>query len=118
MKIKVTHNGFSLFKVNEDSIIPWNGDDVSLVYTLFKDTKIIYDKPKNLKPLTNEPFKNGDTPIGVDENVFIHVERPWLIERPLMYDNDYLTISEDGINNRPWSEKEIESIKELFKIYD
>lgn len=36
------------------------------------------------------------------------------IERPLRYDGDYLTISEDGITNRPWKKEEIEIIKKTF----
>ncbi len=116
---EVTHNGLSLFKKYEhqDEITPWSGKDVGLVYTLFQDTKINYKKPSNLKPITDEYIKGGDTPLGVDENGWIHVEakdKPWLIERPLRYDGNYLTISEDGSNNRPWKEEEIEQIQKLF----
>jgi hypothetical protein len=40
--------------------------------------------------------------------------RPWLIERTLRYDCEYLTISEDGKKNRPWKKEEIDNIRKLF----
>jgi hypothetical protein len=116
----VTHDGLSLFKKYEhqDEIIPWSGKDVGFVYSLFEDTIREYKKSENLSPITDEECKEGDTPLGVDEDGWIHVEpkqdEPWLIERPLRYDGKYLTISEDGTNNRPWEEEEIKRIKELF----
>ncbi len=32
----------------------------------------------------------------------------------LRYDYQYISISEDGKTNRPWKQKEIEQINELF----
>lgn len=105
----------------QDDIIPWSGDDVAKVYELFKDTKIIYEKPKNLRPLTNDtPIMENTITIGVDENGWIVCEpedRPWLIERTLRYDYQYLTISEDGHKNRPWKKLEIENINRIFNGY-
>jgi len=101
----------------QDEITPWSGDDVSKVYELFKDTIIKYKKTKNLKSITDEPIMEGTIPLGVDENGWIICEpepRPWLIERSIRHDNNYLTISEDGINNRPWKKEEIENIKNIF----
>lgn len=101
----------------QDKIIPWSSQDVSKVYELFKNTEIEYKKPENLKPITNEEYKSGDKPLGVDENGWIVCEpesRPWLIERAMRYDDDYLTISEDGRNNRPWKKEEIKNIQMLF----
>ncbi len=102
----------------QDKITPWSGDDVYLVYQLFKDTKIEWEKPKNLKPIENESYKiDGKEPLGVTEDGWIIIEpetTPWLIERPMRYDHDYLTISEDGKNNRPWKNTEIENIQKLF----
>ncbi len=81
----------------------WTGKDVGLVYELFKDTRIIYEKSENLLPLdSSEEIMEGTEPT------------PWLIERPLMYDYQYLTISEDGKTNRPWKQDEINKIQELF----
>lgn len=101
---------------NEDT--EWTGEDVGLVYELFKDTRIIYEKPENLLPLDDsEEIMEGTEPIGKTEDGWIAVEpepRPWLIERPLRYDYQYLSISEDGKTNRPWKEEEIKKIKELF----
>ena len=113
------NDGYFLFKKYkyQDKIIPWSGDDVSKAYELFDNTEIKYKKPENLKQITDEEYIFGDTPLGVDENGWIICEpepRPWLIERPTRYDNDYLTISEDGHNNRPWKEEEIKSIQMLF----
>lgn len=36
------------------------------------------------------------------------------IERPIRYDNLYVTISEDGVNNRPWKKEELELIEKIF----
>lgn len=103
---------------HQDKITPWSGEDVGLVYKLFKDTRIEYKKPENLKPITDETeYKLDSKPLGIDEEGWIICEpepRPWLIERPLTFDGDYLTISEDGKKNRPWKEEEIEKIKKLF----
>ncbi len=59
----------------------------------------------------------GSEPIGKTQDGWMVVEpepTPWLIERPLRYDYENLTISEDGSKNRPWKEEEIQKIKELF----
>ena len=48
------------------------------------------------------------------ENTKREYNESWLIERPLLYSDQYLTISEDGVNNRPWKKEEIEKINELF----
>lgn len=115
-----TDNGYFLSKryehQNEDT--EWTGNDVGLVYELFKDTIIVYEKREDLLPLDgSEQIKQGDEPIGKTADGWILVEagpRPWLIERPLMYDYQYLTISEDGRKNRPWKQDEIQRIKEIF----
>jgi len=104
---------------NEDT--EWCGKDVGLVYELFKDTVIVYNKPENLLPLDgSEAIKEGTNPIGKTEDGWIVEESkptPWLIERPLSYDYVYLTISEDGFNNRPWKQEEIGLIsKTLNKV--
>ena len=82
---------------HQDTITPWSGNDVGLVYELFKDTRIKWEKPNNLKPIPEET--------------------PWLIERPIRCDNEYLSISEDGHNNRPWKLEEVEQIKKSFNNY-
>jgi hypothetical protein len=96
----------------------WTGEDVGLVYELFKDTRIIYPKRDDLIPLDGtESIKEDDEPIGKTLDGWIAVEpepRPWLIERPIMYDGQYLTISEDGFKNRPWKSEEVENITNLF----
>ena len=73
-------NGYGLLKKYEhqEEMIPWNGNDVDLVYSLFEDKK------------------------------------SWLIQRTIYNDYLYLTISEDGINNRPWKESEVKEINKLF----
>jgi hypothetical protein len=96
----------------------WTGEDVALVYELFKDTRIIYEKPENLLPLDgSEEIMQGTEPIGKTEDGWMVVEpepTPWLIERPLRYDYEYLTISEDGKTNRPWKKDEIEKITKIL----
>jgi len=59
----------------------------------------------------------GTKPIGKTKEGQIVVEpepRPWLIERPLRYGYQYLSISEDGKTNRPWRPDEILKIQDLF----
>jgi len=96
----------------------WTGNDVNLVYELFKDTRIIYETPENLLPLDgSEEIMEGTEPLGKTEDGWIAVDpepRPWLIERPLSCDYSYLTISEDGHTNRPWKEEEVSKIQELL----
>jgi hypothetical protein len=96
----------------------WTGDDVGLVYELFKDTRIVYKETRDLLSLDgSEEIMEGTEPIGKTIDGWIAVEpkpRPWLIERPLRYDYQYLSISEDGKTNRPWKRDEINKIQELF----
>lgn len=103
---------------HQDNITPWSGNDVGLVYELFKDTRRKYKNTRELLPLDgSEKIMEGTNPIGKDSNGWLAVEigpEPWLIERPLRYDGDYLTISEDGVNNRPWKKEEIEQIEKIF----
>ena len=103
---------------NQEKITKWSGEDIDLVYELFKNTRIDYEKPENLIPLDgSEEIKKGTVPIGKTEDGWIMCEpepTPWLIERPFRGDNDYLTISENGKTNRPWKLEEIEQIKKLF----
>jgi hypothetical protein len=96
----------------------WTGEDVGLVYELFKDTRIIYNETRDLLPLDgSEKIIEGTEPIGKTKDGWIAVKpepTPWLIERPLRYDYQYLTISEDGKTNRTWKQDEINKIQELF----
>jgi hypothetical protein len=113
-------DGYYLTKKYEhqNEITPWSGEDVGLVYELFKDTRITYKQREDLSSLDgSEEFTQKDNPTGEikDERFAIEPEpRTWHIERPLMYDGDYLTVSEDGIQNRPWKREEIEKIKKIF----
>jgi len=106
----------------QDKLTPWSGEDVSKVYELFKDTIIQYDIPKNLKSLSEDTeYPAESNPLGITEDDWIICEpepRPWLIERALRYDGDYLTISEDGKHNRPWKKEEIKNIQKIFDGYD
>ncbi len=115
-----THDGLSLYKKYEYQLgnTEWSGKDVGLVYELFKDTQIKYDKPKDILPLDgSEDIMEGTEPIGKTKDGWIVCDpepTPWLIERPLRYDYVYLTISEDGKTNRPWKQEEVEKITKLF----
>ena len=97
---------------NEDT--EWTGEDVGLVYELFKDTRIIYRKPENLLLLDgSEEIIDGTDTIGKTDGGWMVVDpepTPWLIERPFRYDYEYITISEDGKTNRPWKQEEIDKI--------
>lgn len=116
-----SEDGYYLKKKYEhqNGLISWSAEDVAIVHELFKNTEIKWKKPEGLLPLDgSEEIKEGTKPIGKTQDGWIVCEptgkTPWLIERPLRYDNDYLTISEDGKNNRPWTQKEIETIASLF----
>jgi hypothetical protein len=102
----------------QDKITPWSGNDVGLVYELFKDTIMENEaSTEKIKTITTESYKFGDEPLGITEDGWIMLKpelRPWLIERALRSDGDYLTISENGRTNRPWKEEEILNIQKLF----
>lgn len=102
---RTEENGYYLAKRYENQIedTEWTGEDVGIVYQLFKDTKIADDE----LGLSSEP--NDDGYLVVEKT-----SRPWLIERPLDMDYEYLTISEDGKLNRPWKQDEIINIEKLF----
>jgi hypothetical protein len=109
-------SGYFLIKKYEyqEEITPWTSKDVELIYELFKDTRITYKETRELLPLDGSKESNQ---IDTTKDEWIEVEpesRPWLIERPLSYDYDYLTISEDGKYNRLWKQDEIEKITNLF----
>jgi len=119
---KTSHDGYYLQKryEHQTETTKWSGNDVNLVYSLFKDTRIKYDHNsfEDLLPLDgSEDIKEGSNPIGKTKDGWIKTmpePTPWLIERPLRQDYDSLTISEDGRNNRPWKQEEIENISNLF----
>lgn len=118
--LTVENDGYFLSKRYEHQTekTKWSNDDVALVYELFKDTKIIYKTNENLLLLDgSEEIMKGTQPIGKTEDGWIVCEpedRPWLIERPLSYDYEYLTISEDGFRNRPWKQDEIDKITKIL----
>ena len=88
-------DGYFLFKKYkyQDEIIKWSNEDVSKVFDLFKNNTVI-EYTRHTNP------------------------RPWLIQRAIRYDDNYLTISEDGQYNRPWKPEEIEEIRHIFNGLD
>ena len=82
--------------------LKWTTDDVNKVKELFK----------------SESFKykiDFDSVYGKLNNYLENIKpETWLIERPLGNDYIYLSISENGLKNRPWKDEEIELIKKLF----
>lgn len=96
----------------------WTNEDISLVYELFKDTRITYNETGDLLPLDgSEEIMEGIKSIGKTEDGWIAVEpepKTWLIERSLRYDYQYLSISENGSTNRIWKQDEINKIQELL----
>ena len=119
---RVESDGFYLSKKYEyqTECTEWSGDDVSLVCELFKDSRITHKEMRDLLPLDgSEEIMEGTEPIGKTKDGWLVTEpesTPWLIERPLMCDYQYLTISEDGKTNRPWKQEEIEQINKLFNF--
>jgi len=115
--LETIEDGYFLTKKYEhqDKITSWTDNDVKLVCELFKDTKMTYKEMIDLLPLDgSEQIMKGTEPIGKTKDgwlVIMPEPTPWLIERALRFDGDYLTISEDGIKNRPWKEEEVIKIK-------
>ncbi len=99
---------------HQKELTPWSNKDISVVNELFKDTRIKWEKPENLRPIPEGAITmSGTNPIGMDENDFFVCEpepTPWLIEAPMRRNGEYLTISEDGKINRPWEFNEIERV--------
>lgn len=118
--LRTEFDGYFLAKKYEHQTddTEWTGEDVGLVYELFKHTRIIYNETINLLKLDgSEEIMEGTEPIGKTKDGWIAVKpepTPWLIERPLRYDYQYLTISEDGKTNRPWKQEEIEKITKIL----
>jgi len=123
-KLRTESDGYFLAKRYEHQTedTEWTGDDVHLVYELFKDTRIKYEETRDILPLDgSEEIMSGTEPIGKTKDGWIAVKpepRPWLIERALRYDCQYLTISEDGFTNRPWKQEEIEKIEKILNGYN
>ena len=119
----VKNNGLSLYKIydGQTKVTKWSNVDVIKVQELFKDTKRSRKVPDDLLPLDKDDLvKWGDRALGKTKDGFIYckpVNEPWLIERPMRYDDAYLSISEDGSNNRQWTNEEIDKIKKLFNNY-
>lgn len=87
-----TENGYFLKKnyEHQEELTPWSIEDVAKVREIFKDTKIKWERPKDLLPLDgSEEIQDGSNPIGKYSNGFIVCEptksEPWLIERPLRF---------------------------------
>lgn len=118
--INIESDGYYLTKrfEHQDELTPWSSEDVYKVSELFKDTIIVEEEITDLLPLDGtEAIRKGSNPIGKTEDGWIVSEqkpRPWLIERSMRCEYEYLTISEDGHNNRRWKQEEIEQIKYLF----
>lgn len=117
-----TEDGYFLQKKfeHQNETTPWSGKDAGIVRELFKDTLMQREKPnpKDLLPLDGtEDIMKGTTPIGKTKDGWIVCNpepEPWLIERTMFRDYEYLTISENGKTNRPWKPEEIEMIKKAF----
>ena len=118
--LRTESDGYFLAKKYEhqEEDTEWTGEDVGLVYELFKDTRIIYNETRDLLPLDgSEEIMEGTDPIGKTKDGWIAINpesTPWLIERSLRYDYQYLTISEDGKTNRPWKREEVDKITKIL----
>lgn len=117
----ITENGYFLKKnyEHQDELTPWSIEDVTKVREIFKDTKIKWERPRDLLPLDgSESIKEGTNPIGKTKDGWLICEptepTSWVIERPLRFNDKYLAISEDGITHRPWKSEEIEIIKKII----
>lgn len=118
--LRTESDGYFLAKKYEhqEEDTEWTGEDVDLVCELFKDTRIIYNETIDLLPLDgSEEIMEGTDPIGKTKDGWVVVSpepTPWLIERSLRYDYQYLTISEDGRTNRPWKQEEVDEITKIL----
>lgn len=117
---ELIEEGYFLTKKYEyqKELTKWSGKDVELVYELFKDTRIEWEEPKDLRPITNDTLiKKGTVPLGINEDGWVVCKpekQPWLIERSMRCNYEYLTISENGKTNRPWKKEEVEMIEKVF----
>lgn len=72
--LRTESDGYFLAKRYEHQLkdSEWTGDDVNLVYELFKDTRIVYKESRNLLPLDgSENDYGGTVPIGKTEDGWI-----------------------------------------------
>jgi len=105
------------FEHQPNTISWYDGDAICKVNELFKDT-ILKREPidiSKLNPITDDSIimKDGPKPIGINDRGWVICEpeiEPWKIEVAFRSEGDYLTISEDGVNNRPWTNEEIDKI--------
>ena len=111
------------FEYQPDIISWYDGNTISKVVELFKDT-VLKRKPidiTKLSPITDEtPIMEGTEPLGIDEEGWTVCDpgiEPWQIQVAFRSEGDYLTISEDGVNNRPWKNEEIELINNTLNNY-
>lgn len=93
---------------NQSNIISWyDGDEFIKIKELFKNTIIQKEKTKTISDSLKED-RLDKSPISITDNESFKIEIGFRSE------GDYLTISEDGINNRPWSFDEIDEINKVI----
>ena len=104
---------------HQPNTLSWyDGYEFQKIKDIFKNTRLVRKESvkKMLEDIDNDKSKEyclepesilKDNLLPICED-FYH--EPWLIEIAFRSEGDYLTISEDGVNNRPWTEYELELI--------
>jgi hypothetical protein len=98
----------------QEELIEWD-KYMEPIFKLFENTEIKYSQERldgldNMVKRINESLKDEYQIAGFEEPK----PTPWLIERALFQGYEYLTISENGRNNRPWKQEEIEQIQQII----
>lgn len=101
---------------HQSDLISWyEGEEIAIVNELFKDT--VLKRPKRIHKATQDYFEYLDDLEKMEILCCQAIEQqpePFHIETSFKSDGEYLTISEDGQNNRPWTEEEINKIREAI----
>lgn len=94
---------------HQRELLSWyDGNTFGKVLDLFKNTELKRPEPtEEQKQLIKKNFEL--------KSVLIMPEKePFLIQTAFRSEGIYLTISEDGVNNRPWTQEEIDAIQTII----
>lgn len=96
---------------HQRELISWyDGNGLCKVLELFKDTEL--KRPELTEEQKQLTFK--------EEKFYLELmpvmpeKEPFKIETAFRSEGEYLTISEDGVNNRPWTQEEINAIQNII----
>lgn len=123
LMIETRNDNFYLTKryTHQNELLSWyDGYELIKIKELFNGTKLKAIEEDNRK---TERYGEGAIEIQGNSVNYCYMEykeiclpknEPWHIETAFRSEGKYLTISEDGINNRPWKEEEIKMIRQYI----